>query len=425
MEGYDKETFLDQIQKSGLAVDLKEAEECYDRAVELVGKEGLTVDQSITSPVLTSDFVPGLNQSNLENRSEVGPALPASTMGQPPISGTQEDSQIQDLALGQAATSADSSAGGTGFVPLAKADWRQGKGQQRRPRSRSRGRQTTHTRSQTVEPQSLRDARVVIPQSWISKDFDLGFTADGWYEITDSIREKLDSFQSDMDAPLDKHGLTEEYLSALSRLWMNDKWAHLARAKSYNDIAYFVLLMPKFWTNDIRRKAHWIAASNLHYLVHMAEYVPEDLAKVGSYPFSLSAESGINPFEVVGLNGQPLEVKMDTDPLVSNLIDTIGAMTKQLSDRQMCVESKVQELTTSLGKLVSTLQTTNNLLRAGGSTMATPSSGGGGSVRSSVSGVTGNKSANTPQGGKAPPGSASAPGAPQFSTGSSIFGRRK
>ena len=161
-----------------------------------------------------------------------------------------------------------------------------------------------------MEPQSFRDSRVMIPSNWISKDFDLGLQSDGWYIITEDMRMKLSSFQVDMDAPLSTHGLTEEYLAAISHLWMNDKWAHLASAKSYNDISYFVLLMPKFWTNDIQRKAHWIAMSNLHYLIHMAQQVSEDQAQAGSFQFSLGMETSINPAEVVGLNGHPPEVVM-------------------------------------------------------------------------------------------------------------------
>jgi hypothetical protein len=223
----------------------------------------------------------------------------------------------------------------------------------RSARSRSNSRNRGAAKQAYRDPAHDNDPRVKIDPHLLNTTYDIGTTPDGWYGLTKSVRDFLDEFIT-LD-PTNPNGPVVDHAraTALSNLWMADRWAHLSEAESEEDIRYFIYLLPDFWPHDYKRRAHGQAAANLEYLltygaIRSGEWLGEEsmlqLQRLNLNPF---------PTEVVGMGGRPMELQQSPDPVIQSLINTIGTTTKRSDDKIHCVESKLQELTVSVQKLSS------------------------------------------------------------------------
>lgn len=240
----------------------------------------------------------------------------------------------------------------------AGTDWKGIRNRGNRSKSRSRSSRSRNSDKGSTPGAKRQSPSSLMPAEFFNEGFDYFLDEDGFYTIPSNLRDQIDRMLPDGSGAACPGDLSQAHLEAISTLWMADVWAHLGATEGLDDLRFFVKMIPRAWSHNTRRRLIPIAGANLQCLLALGLIASNGWVSGGD-TFELLTERLCSlPEECVNIGGQDIGPGVSATDRSDAIVSTMGVLKKQLVERQKGIESKIEELATSVLKLTSVLSGT-------------------------------------------------------------------
>lgn len=257
-----------------------------------------------------------------------------------------------------------------------------------RSKSRSRFSRSKNSDQGSTPGAKRQSPSSLMPAEFFNEGFDYFLDEDGFYTIPSNLRDQIDRMLPDGSGAVCPGDLSQAHLEAVSKLWMADVWAHLGATEGLDDLRFFVKMIPRAWSHNTRRRLIPIAGANLQCLLALG-LIASNGWVTGGETFELLTERLCSlPEECVNIGGQDIGPGVSATDRSDAIVSTMGVLKKQLVERQKGIESKLEELTTSVLKLTNVLMGTQIPGSQASSVLSGSSRASAASVAPSLAGIT-------------------------------------
>jgi len=227
-----------------------------------------------------------------------------------------------------------------------------------RSKSRSRSSRSRNSDQHSTPGAKRQSPSSLMPAEFFNEGFDYFLDEDGFYTIPGNLRDQIDRMLPDGSGAVCPGDLTQAHLEAISKLWMADVWAHLGATEGLDDLRFFVKMIPRAWSHNTRRRLIPIAGANLQCLLALGLIASKGWVTGGETFELLTQQLCSLPEECVNIGGQDIGPGVSATDRSDAIVSTMGVLKKQLVERQKGIESKIEELATSVLKLTGVLSGT-------------------------------------------------------------------